>query len=250
MTTVNKGLVSTLKLVGLSENEARIYLVCLEIGPSSAWDIYLKSGFKRPTCYAILQSLISKGIASKTPDKKRTIFSIIDPSELLTSMDNRRNQLKESLPLFSAIASQSSGKPKIRLYEGLEGARQAYMLGLGQPEGSEILIFGFPKVWMDNYEINRAYIEKRMQKKISLRVIFPDKQDNRSAMINNNEELREIRFLPKNLFDPSVETEIFGNTVSYIAYSGKEPFATVIENDLIASDEKQRFEALWKIAKK
>ena len=128
MTTPNDNLISTLKLAGFNQSEAKIYLTCLEIGASSAWDIYLKSGIKRPTVYAVLDNLVADGVAAKTFDGKRTIFSIVQPADLLLTIDNRKNEFRESLPLFDAIASQSIEKPKIRIYEGIEGVRQAYML--------------------------------------------------------------------------------------------------------------------------
>jgi len=249
MTTQNDNLIPILKLAGFNQSEAKIYLTCLEIGASSAWDIYLKSGIKRPTCYAVLDNLVADGIASKSFDGKRTIFSVVQPQELLLTIDNRKNEFKESLPLFDAVASQSMEKPKIRIYEGIEGVRQAYMLSHAQPEDSEVLVMGSPDVWIQYAEANRAYISDRMKNKIHLRMILPDLKKNKVFLKDDIKELRQTRFLSLDVYSPKVETQIFGNTVIYIAHSEKTPFATVIENDSIAYDEKQRFELLWKSAK-
>ncbi|MEI6498489.1 MAG: helix-turn-helix domain-containing protein [bacterium] len=249
MTTTNNNLIATLKLVGLNESEAKVFLTCLELGPASAWNIYLKSGIKRPTCYAILENLVADGIASKTSDGQRTIFSVVRPEELLSKIDNKRSQFKESLPLFDAVQSNSMEKPKIRLYEGMEGLRQAYLLGLNQADGGDILVFGSANIWQRHNEANNAYIQERIRKNIELKVIFADTEENHLMLKNDSNELRQTRFLSVETYNPKVETEIFGNTVIYIAHSEKEPFATVIENQAIANDERQRFDTLWAIAK-
>ncbi len=243
-------LISTLKLAGMNETEAKVYLACLELGPASAWNIYLKTGIKRPTCYAVLDSLVADGIAAKTNDGTRTIFSVVKPNELLQTIESRKNEFKESLPLFDAIASDSIEKPRIRLFEGIDGVRQAYMLSHEQPEGSDVLVCGSSDVWMQYEEANRAYIAERLAKKIKLRVLYSDTKNNRAYSATDKKELRESRFLPEDTYSPKVETQIFGNTVIYIAHSEKSPFATVIENSAIAHDERERFNALWKIAKK
>lgn len=249
MTTTNDNLTSTLNLAGLNDSEAKVYLTCIELGPASAWNIYLKSGIKRPTCYAVLENLVADGIAAKTDDGQRTIFSVINPAELLLKIDSRRNQFKESLALFDAISSKSSQKPKVRIYEGIEGIRQSYLLGLGQPEGSEILIFGSANIWIENKEGNQAYISERLSKNINLKILFADIKSNHSLLANDKKELRSTRFLSERKYNPVTETQIFGGTVVYIAHSETEPFATVIENAAIAHDEKQRFESLWNVAR-
>lgn len=248
MTTPNIDLISSLKLAGMNESEAKIYLACLELGPASAWSIYLKTKIKRPTCYAVLDNLLADGIASKTYDGSRAIFSVVAPANLLMTLENRKNEFRQSLPLFDALKSESKEKPKIRVYEGLEGLRQAYMLGLNQPEGSEILIYGAAKIWADFSEANKAYIAQRVTKNIVLRILFANTEVNHTFLKMDREELRETRFLPPEYFSPKVETQVFGSTVIYIAYADKEPFATVIENEAIASDERERFEILWTVS--
>lgn len=250
MTTPNENLISTLKLVGLNTTESKIYLASLELGPASAWNIYLKTGIKRPTCYAVLDNLVAEGIAAKTNDGTRTIFSVAKPEELLLTMDSRKNEFKESLPLFDAVASDSVEKPKIRIFEGIDGVRQAYMLSHNQPEGSEVLVFASPDIWIQYAEANRAYIADRLANKIFLKTILPDRAKNKVFLKDDKKELRETRFLSPDHYSPRVETQVFGDTIVYIAHSEKEPFATVIENKAIAHDERDRFELLWRLAKK
>lgn len=249
MTIQNENLISTLKLAGLNETEAKIYLANLELGPSSAWNIYLKTKIKRPTCYAVLDNLVADGIATKTNDGNRNIFTVIDPEKLLMSLEVKKNEFFKSLPLFDALKSESKEKPKIRVYEGIEGVFQAYMLGLDQPEGSEILVFGSTKIWAKYNSLIKVYLAERVTKNINIRALYTNSKDKHLYLKMDREELRETKFLPRDYYDPKVETQVFGGTVIYIAHSEKEPFATVIEDESIAFDVRQRFEILWQVSK-
>ena len=248
MTIVNQNLISTLKLAGLNETEAKIYLACLELGPASAWNIYKKTGIKRPTCYAVLDNLLTDKIASKKDDGNRAIFAVIEPAQLLMTMENRKNQFHQSLPLFDALKSESKEKPKIWVYEGIEGVKQACMLGVDQPEDGEILILASAEIWSKYSQSNKTYLAERVTKNIGQRVLFTNTKENQTFLKMDREELRETRFLPQDYFNPKAETQVFGDTVVYMTDSSKEPFATVIENEAIAADERQKFEILWKVS--
>ena len=71
--TTDWNLVKKLKLLGLEDNEARIYLASLEFGPASMWEIHQKCGIKRTTCYQIFEKFIERGIGAKTEEPKHTI---------------------------------------------------------------------------------------------------------------------------------------------------------------------------------
>src|SRR3989344_5825627 len=119
-------LITTLKGIGLAKNEAAVYLACLELGPSSIWDIAKKSGIKRPTCYVILDELIWKGHASSTNDGKRTIYSVNSPKQLLRAVELRFTRFSNAIGQLEGLASKNPQKPVVSLYEGVNGIAEAY----------------------------------------------------------------------------------------------------------------------------
>lgn len=247
-TEMNHNLIEDLKLVGLEEKEAAIYLACLELGPSSVWDIARKSAIKRPTCYVLLDNLTAKGIAQKVMDQKKTIYSVQSPKELLNTFERRKALFAEKISQFQALASKSLEKPKIRLYEGVEGVEQAYELTLDQPEKSEILIYGTAAVLTKYGKFLEKYLARRANRGIRARVILSDSPDNRAVTERDKDELRETRFLPADKFDQQTEVNILPDAIIYIAHSETEPFATVIESSRLAKEEKNRFDLLWELA--
>lgn len=247
--TTDWNLVKNLKLLGFEDNEARVYLAALELGPSSMWEIHQKSFIKRTTCYQIFEKFIARGIGAKTEEPKHTIYSVVTPENLIASLEFKKNQFKESLAQFDALVSKSPAKPRITLYKGWEGVRQVYSQGLNGPKGGERLLFGTPQIWLANEAENDQYVNERVKNNIRLRMLFPDKKENYILLKKDKEELRQTRFLPADIFNPGIETHIYPGKIDYIAHSENEPFATVIENGAIAEAERQKFELLWKIAK-
>lgn len=249
MTTQISDLIEALKGIGLNENEAGVYIAALELGPSSVWDISKKARVKRPTCYVILDEMVFRGYASKTHDGKRAIFSVLSPKQLAYRLQKRQESFRNFLTQFEAIQSRIPQKPNIRLFEGIEGIKQAYLLTLEQPRNSEILIYGTAAVKTLLSEFINNYLNERVKKKIRVRAILADIPQNREVLKLDKKELRQTKFLPKEKFDPNLEINIFGDTIIYIAHSEKQPFATVIESATIVKTEKEIFELVWQNSK-
>lgn len=249
MTTNNKLLINKLELAGLNEKEARVYLASLELGSSTMWQIHRKCGIKRPTCYLVFEGLIERGIGIKTNDKKGTLYSVIDPDNLSETLEYKKDQFNQSLSLFDAIKSKSAIKPEITLYSGFEGMRQAYFLGLDQPVGSELRVYGDSKIWSEYESENEEYIQKRVKRKIKIKVLFSDKNAHRKRFKSSKKELRDVRFLPDKSFNPQTEQQLINDYVVFVAYSESEPFATVIKSKTIARLEKEKFDLLWERAR-
>ena len=69
--------------LGMTDKEARIYLALYEIGRATAYTIAQRSGIKRPTVHVTLDQLRAKGLVLEVPNKKRHLFIVKDPNELI-----------------------------------------------------------------------------------------------------------------------------------------------------------------------
>lgn len=248
MTTTNSDLLTTLQGIGLTNKEALTYLACLELGPSSIWDIAKKSGVKRTSCYVIMDELMLKGYASHITDGKRTIYSAVAPSQLFRAVEQRHERFVRSMSQLEAVASQAPSKPRLTMYEGSAGIREAYGLSLGLPKGSEILTYGTGEVETSYPELIGEYLADRIAKKIRVRALLPRTELNISIASRDEAELRETRFLPAEQFPQKTEMNCFGENIVYIAHSEKEPFATVLSSSTLAAEERARFEILWGVS--
>ena len=245
MTTLFPKLLHSLEELGLSKTEAQVYLAALELGAGSTLEISNKCGVKRPTCYVVLDELIRQGFASKTDDGKRSIYIVEPPEELLRVARRRIAKFEELEHEFDALASQSGAKPVVRLYEGKAGIKQAYALTLSRPAGEELLFIGTSPSIRSPYKEPDEYIEIRLKRKLKARAILTQSQLAAQIARDDIAEKRQTRVIPADKYNSNVEIIIFGQAVAYIAHSENHPFATIIENQAIADEERQRFELLW-----
>jgi HTH-type transcriptional regulator, sugar sensing transcriptional regulator len=249
MTTLYKDLYATFHLVGFNPTQTVVYLSVLELGASSIWDIAQKSGVKRPTCYAVLDHLMQLGYASKTNDGRRLLYSVVTPKELLARFDQKKSEFASSLPVIEGFSSHSSQRPRIRLYEGLEGVKQVYASMLTY-RNTELLVYGTNDVLLSRPEIFDPFIEGRLKQNIPLRIILARTPNNVASTQNDAKLLRETRFFPPEKFNPSEDIDIIGDTIFHIAHSENHPFATAIESSSFARHEREKFDLLWEIAEK
>lgn len=245
----NNKLANVLINTGFSGNQAVVYIASLKLGPATIWDISQASGVKRTTCYIVMNELIAKGYASFTMSRKHSIYSVAGPNDLFLDLLNKQAALKWAIPELNALASQSSIKPAIRMFEGREGMEQAYQIPLSMPEGSEILIYGNPEIYTNYPEMVAEYVQNRVKRNIKVRTIIPDIPLGYKVTRNDTKILRQTRVLPREKFDQKTEVNILSDKILYLAHSDKKPFATVIESPVLAQEERNRFELLWTLAK-
>ena len=96
----NKKLLQILIDLGLSENEASVYLAALSLGPTTILKIAKTAEMKRTTIYSVIDSLKKRGLINIEIKGFKTLFTAENPEKLETMLDSHREQLRNSLPEF------------------------------------------------------------------------------------------------------------------------------------------------------
>jgi len=237
------------KNLGFSENESKIYLALLELGSANVAAIANKSGIKRTSCYIILESLVQKGLVSKTIIKGKNQYLSEAPDKLLKLSQEREELVKKMLPEFNSLYNLSQTKPRIRFYEGQNGYISICEDSIERSD-NEILFIGN----LDNLHgvvttewDNRVYIPTRVKKNKHIRIATLESNSMKNLQKKDKEQLREIRFLPEGTkFDSSMF--IYGDTISIVS-SEKELMGLIIDSKPIAQMAKSMFEFIWPVAK-
>lgn len=243
-----ENITSILQSIGLSQEETKVYLAGLELGETSVQAIAKKAGTKRPTTYKILGSLIEKGIFYQGLKGKKRHFVAEDPEKLFAAIRQKESQLKQILPELKSLYNLDKAKPKIRFYEGVNGAIAVYEDILATvPNNSEILsytgIAGLFKDFPKDYA--KEFFSRRVKRNISTRIIALESEESREWQKKGPYELRQIVLIPEENFNFFGDTEIYANKVALISY--RENFmATVIESKEIANMQRFIFELAWK----
>lgn len=227
-----------LKQAGLTENESKVYVALLDLGPSLAGQISRRTGLHRRTVYDTTEMLIKKGLIGYILKNNRRLFQASDPRRILEMLQEKQSILEPVIEILSGKYSSTKEKEETNFYKGKEGLKTVFEDQLGS---KEILIIGASA---KAYEILQFYFKwydlARKQNKIRAKIIAQDRRI-------KNIPLSEIRYLPEKYSNP-VSVNIYSDKTAIILWASK-PFAIVIKNNEIMEGYKKYFNLLWKIAR-
>ncbi len=117
-----------LKSLGLTDSEAIIYLLSLELGPTPVQDIAKKAGVSRMTTYTAIESLKMRGLMSSMQTGKKTLYTAENPERLISFVQSKVGDVENILhEIQSSIdelkLKQRGEKPTVKLLEGIEGLK-------------------------------------------------------------------------------------------------------------------------------
>jgi HTH-type transcriptional regulator, sugar sensing transcriptional regulator len=120
-----------LEQIGLTNEQAKIYLCLVSSGTLPARKIASESRVNRSLAYKILKQLVESGLVTEnaTPGKIST-FTALHPLKLHSIVKKKEEDLKiadhalhEAVSSLGAQFNLTCGKPSVRFCEGLEGVK-------------------------------------------------------------------------------------------------------------------------------
>jgi sugar-specific transcriptional regulator TrmB len=127
--------VESLKQLGLTEKEAKVYLMLLRIGPSPVSSLARRTNLKRVTVYSVLDSLMSRGLVSFEKGENGRSYIPHDPECLLYDLEKESSQLNFRIKLAKNCIDQLSTG-----YNGGELESQKMILYRGEKSVNEALL--------------------------------------------------------------------------------------------------------------
>ena len=240
---------ATLKEIGLTDNEIKVYLKLLELGETLASKVGSQVGLNRTHSYDVLESLIERGLVSYVINNNRKYFSATNPIRLIEYIKEKEESLKQKeeeiqnlIPQLLKLKAENKEEEKVEIYKGKEGIKTIYNDILNSVKEYYVLgatgqIAKYLQYYFPGHE------KQRIKKGIKLKLLF--NEELRGQEITKR-ELAEIRFLPKSYSSP-IPTTIYGNRVVILVW--KTPAAIIIEDKEIANTYKNYFNLLWGLAK-
>jgi len=229
-----------LQKLGLTDNEARVYLALLELGPSLAGQISRKTGVHRRNIYDITERLIEKGLIGYIVKNNRRLFEAANPERLKEILKEKQRELEEALPNLTLLYQKTKEKQETNFYKGIEGLKTIFQEQV-TGKSKEILILGASSSAFEVLPFYFKWYDKdRVKKKIKARIIASNKLP--------KIPLSEIRYLPQKYSNP-LAINIYGDKVAIILWK-KPPLTIVIKEQEIADSYRKYFELMWKIGKK
>lgn len=246
--------IGALTSLGLSAKEADIYLDLLHCGESRTGAICERTGIPSSHIYALLNSLMEKGLVGYKIVRNVKVFSASEPDSLANLFDEKERKMKEEkLELLDMISKlkvspRKEGKGgNFRYFPGMRGIKALYTEVMNHWEaGGTLRIASAP---LESFSKMEGFfldvVHKRMVgDNVKLRMII-NSNSRKWALKRKKMPLTEIRYL-----DADTKTEM-GGTKDYffIVSYGKGPYGLLIKDRDCADTGMLFFEMLWKQAK-
>jgi HTH-type transcriptional regulator, sugar sensing transcriptional regulator len=248
-------LVNTLKDLGLSDKEAKVYIAMLELGASPVQEIAAKAGINRPTTYLQIESLKKHGLISTQKKGKKDLYIAESPDQLEAMMtkekkvlEGRAELLKKSLPEFMQLFATAGDRPTVRYFEGKEGLLRMQQEFLKCKSGLIRAMANLDNVKELFPNQKSDYTEKRISKRIRARAIYTSREG-KVKSDSDESMLREARYIPFDSFPFDSDITIYDNTVAIASLKGQVG-GLLIDHQSIADSFKSLFDFIWKLSEK
>jgi sugar-specific transcriptional regulator TrmB len=239
-----------LEELGLSKNEAKVYLALLGIGSASVGKITKESGVHRRNVYDALERLMKRGLVGDVTKSKVKYFEVANPNRLLDilnkekeSMKKKENGIKSILPELLMLCDTKKQDEYVNVYKGREGI--VTILEDVLKTGRENLVLG-ARVPKELLPVIERYHKQRLKLKVPLKMLF-NKADRKRGMRLSKEPNTEVRFLP-NAYDSPITANIYGSKVGLLIWSEKNPMGILIQNHNVYVGFKEFFKLIWNVA--
>ncbi|MDP3784519.1 MAG: helix-turn-helix domain-containing protein [bacterium] len=239
--------------LGLSENEAKIYLALLELGKGTVSEITRKANLNRTTGYDVLDGLVAKGLASVSGKEPKQEYIAESPDKIeillnseLTETQKHLKEIKDIIPELKSLHNVA-GRPKVRFYEGKQGLIEVYenTLTSHEPIRAYATVDDMHKA-LPNYF--PEYYKRRAGKGIAIRAIIPATEIGKERADKDKEEMRETALIPPDKYYFSPEINIYDNKVMIASW--REKLGIIIESAEIADAMKKIHDLAWAEAKR
>lgn len=239
-----------LEKLGLSANEAKIYELLLTNGKVKARDLVDHSGLGRANVYALLGSLTQKGLVSVSEGTQQ-IFQVTEPTQLTSLVDAQvraterlQNDFRAELPKLLSTFNLTTGKPAVRVFEGIDGLKEAIADSLEAKNGimTYLDVSALTGVFA---EANAAYVKQRINRGVLKRILVADAPETRAFFTEQGLRFTDVAYIPNFPTGFKTAMEIYDDTVSFFTMDNNRGIAVLMTDPRIAAMQKAQFEFLW-----
>jgi sugar-specific transcriptional regulator TrmB len=234
--------ISALTSLGMSPQEAGVYLACFKLGGSSATVIAKEAGMQRTAVYPILKTLAEKGLVTIYFKGSRKIFRAQRPNRISEIFSNKLETFNKLIPTIETMDKKQAQIFGLRFIESKNELEKFYEEILDEYKNKEYYIIGNTPAWenvikefFDKYRRDRA----ELNIKTKLLLSYDSKQNNPTK----ESLLREFKYMPeKYKFKSTID--IFKDKILIVS-PDLSSLAVVIAIPAMVDIFKSVFEVIW-----
>lgn len=234
--------ISSLVNLGLSDQEAQIYLALLKLGGTQASKLAKSVGLKRTTVYPILKKLTDAGFVTVYFRKNRRFYYAQKPQRVASIFGKKLDSFYAMIPMLESLEKKEAQMMGLRFIETLDELKQFYIGILDEYRDKEYCIIGSAKGWEDlDNEWFRQFRYDRGRNTIKTKLLLTE--DSREINPIEPQLLRDVRYLPEQYHFKST-IDIFDDKILIISPE-LSALAIIIEVPAMHDIFKVMFAMLW-----
>lgn len=241
-----KEIKSNLKVLGLDENEAEIYLFLLSHKDLPAYKIATETDIPRTTVYKTLEDMAKRGLTNSWLKNGVRHFSAESPKRLEELVRIKEDALKGIFPDLMSMFDTKAVYPAAKLYLGKEGVKQVFEILLENIQGRKLKkLYVYSDYWLTE-QFPRYFHDWRIRKNKTgafTHLIVPPGTPINSEEYSSN-EFRETRIMPKE-FSFFGSVDVTGDLVAFFSFKDKEVYSILIESPIVAEMLTKLFAYIW-----
>jgi sugar-specific transcriptional regulator TrmB len=250
---MDQDLRGALQHLGLSGQEAAVYISTLKLGLAKASSIAQKSGMNRGGAYYTLQLLKERGFVSEVIKSGVRYYSAVSPHRIIDVIkeegDRKIRAAEQVIPQLEKLHHVAIRRPSIEVYEGVEGFKTITTRIL-ERGGKNASCYLSPKILQFLPEFHAQFRRRRVERGMSIRTLSARTKELEGIQKLDKKELRETRFYNQLFSNDEVLLYILQHGLVIVKANEKEQLGIYIEDPIIADLQKKIFDELWRKAEK
>lgn len=245
---------SILNHIGLTENEASVYLAFRKGGDKTAAEIARILHMDKSSCYRAVESLVTKGLLLTNPKKRGATHAAVSPNVLKELYHERIRDAQSREPELDAFIqklveqSESTRNTFIKVETGIQAIRNGMDQNLDAAIHSNKMIKEFYRLSFpyfqdpDHIRWVNSFLKRRLAAGVSIRQIVDFANVDTFAPIMKTDKtlLKEIHLMPKEmkgLYGVRISGDLtniisFDAQNNYIDITIKDTYVTLLMNSL------------------
>lgn len=228
-----------LQRIGLTESQAKSYLVLIKAGDLTPPKLAALINESRTTAYMALARLEELGLAKQVENTAKKTYTAVNPSVLEKYIAKQQQEITQvqdefhdALPNLLSYYFTHRSEPGVRFYQGESGLSKIYEDHLRT--GQFVHVIRTPADDENFGPLLYRYMNQRAELGIKSELLGPDLAGAVKFAAENDQRLRRITsWFPADAYQSPVEICMYGDKVSFISF-GDEAVGMIIESPQIA----------------
>lgn len=244
-----KTILRELENIGLSRDEAKVYLAVLELKTSYVSLIASRAKVKRENCYYVLDRLHKKGFVSYYLHKKLKYYRAESPKKFIHHYEDKLYKARQVIPDLMMLYQTAENRPKIHFFDGIEGIKTVFEETLETED--ELLGYTDLKAMQNIFPAYLDYyFDQVISKQIKVRLLSPTSEEglafrDKYYQTEEAKELVEILFINPEEFQFQNQIFIYENKVATISLKEEEMIGVLTESTTIAASQRTIYNLAW-----